>query len=93
MDTTITFRTDSETKRQASEIFDSLGMSLSTALNLFMREAIVLRRYPCSLDYELVQDMRGTYPQGFFDLFGSGEDLGFDEEPDDTLCTGEELRL
>lgn len=93
MDTTVTFRTDEDVKRQASELFDSMGMSLSTALNLFMRQAVAQRRFPCSIDYEIVKDLRETYPKGFFDLFGSGQELGFDEEPIDLPIEEKEINL
>ncbi|MBQ8982623.1 MAG: type II toxin-antitoxin system RelB/DinJ family antitoxin, partial [Lachnospiraceae bacterium] len=36
--TTITFRTDEELKRRATELFESLGMNLSVAINMFMRQ-------------------------------------------------------
>lgn len=93
MDTTVTFRTDEEIKKQAAELFDSMGMSLSTALNLFMRQAVAQRRFPCSIDYEIAVDLRGTYPKGFFDLFGTGKECGFDEEPEDLPPEGKEINL
>lgn len=93
MDTTITFRTDEEIKRQASELFDSLGMTLSTALNIFMRQAIAQRRFPCSVDYEIAENYKGTYPQGFFDLFGTGAGLGLDEEPEELESEDKEINL
>ncbi|MCH3909316.1 MAG: type II toxin-antitoxin system RelB/DinJ family antitoxin [Bacilli bacterium] len=37
---TITVRLDPETKRQAQELFDDLGISLSSAVNLFLKQAI-----------------------------------------------------
>ena len=83
MNTTITFRTDDKLKSEASKLFDSLGMNLSTALNLFMRQAVIKQKFPCPLDAEMVSDAKSTYPDGFFLLFGSGNGLGLDEEPDD----------
>lgn len=81
--TTVTFRTDEKLKEQASELFDSLGMNLSTSLNMFMKQAVLKQKYPCSLELGLVKEARATYPAGFFELFGSGNDFGFDSEPDD----------
>ena len=85
MSTTITFRTDDELKKQATELFNSLGMNLSVALNLFMKQAVLKRRFPCSLDAEMIENAENTYPDGFFSLFGTGNDLGFDNEPDDLI--------
>ena len=38
--TTINIRTDSEVKAQAQDVFSRLGLDLSTAINLFLRQAI-----------------------------------------------------
>lgn len=51
-DTQITIRTNSETKAKAQELFNSLGLDLSTAINMFINESLdfqgipfVVRRY------------------------------------------------
>lgn len=36
----INIRTDAETKAKAQELFASLGMDMSTAINLFLRQAL-----------------------------------------------------
>ena len=36
----VTFRVDEEIKKQADALFSELGMSLSTAFNIFLRQAI-----------------------------------------------------
>ncbi|MDR1277111.1 MAG: type II toxin-antitoxin system RelB/DinJ family antitoxin [Candidatus Accumulibacter sp.] len=38
--TTINVRTDSEIKCQAQEIFESLGLDMTTAVNLFLRQTV-----------------------------------------------------
>jgi len=38
--TTINIRTDSEIKAQAQEVLSSLGLDLTTAVNLFLRQVI-----------------------------------------------------
>jgi DNA-damage-inducible protein J len=38
--TTINVRTDSEIKRQAQQIFESLGLDMTTAVNIFLRQTI-----------------------------------------------------
>lgn len=72
-DTTITFRTDEVTKKQASAIFESLGMTLSSAMNLFLKQTVIKNNFPCSIDSALVNDCRATYSDEFFGLFGSGK--------------------
>ena len=36
----VTFRVDENVKKQADALFDELGMSLSTAFNVFLRQSI-----------------------------------------------------
>lgn len=54
-------------------------MSLSSAIDMFLHQAVKENHFPCSLDSKIVsskiQDMSSTYPAGFFDLFGSVPDL------------------
>ncbi len=45
-DTTMTIRMNSETKSKAQELFNSLGMDMSTAINLFLNVAIEYRGIP-----------------------------------------------
>ena len=37
----VSFRTDDETKAQAAELFCDLGLDMSTAINMFLRQSIV----------------------------------------------------
>ncbi len=36
----LNIRTDSEVKMQAEQLFESLGLNMSTAVNIFLRQAI-----------------------------------------------------
>lgn len=93
MNTTITFRTDEKLKEEASKVYDSLGMNLSTALNLFMRQTVIKQKFPCSLDLDATKDIKASYPNDFFDLFGKGNDLGFDEEPSELMFKDKDSEL
>lgn len=44
--TNITIRMDEELKREADELFDELGMSFTTAVNIFVKQAVRERRIP-----------------------------------------------
>lgn len=44
-------RIDSSVKKQATEIFNGLGMSLSEAVNIFCRQAILRRGLPFKVEY------------------------------------------
>ena len=48
----INVRVDSDVKNQAQEVFSSLGMDMSTAVNIFLRQAIRKKGIP----FELVTD-------------------------------------
>jgi DNA-damage-inducible protein J len=42
----VTFRVDSELKKQADILFSDLGMSLSTAFNVFLRQSVREQQLP-----------------------------------------------
>ena len=42
----INIKTDSELKKQAEELFADLGMNMTTAFNVFMRQAVRENRIP-----------------------------------------------
>jgi DNA-damage-inducible protein J len=42
----LTIRIDEDVKKQADELFTELGMSISTAFNVFLRQAIREQRLP-----------------------------------------------
>lgn len=44
--TNVTIRMDQDLKRQADEVFADLGMSFTTAVNVFARQAVRERRIP-----------------------------------------------
>ena len=44
--TTISLRLDRETKRQAEELFQNLGLNMSVALNMFLTQAVYYRGIP-----------------------------------------------
>lgn len=93
MNTTFTFRTDDNLKTQANAIFKELGLDLSTALNMFLRATVAKKRFPMSVDdYEITINPKDTYPDYFFDLFGSGKDLGL-EVPEDELAKPEDFTI
>jgi len=69
MTTTITARVDSEKKRQAEEIFNDIGMTLSGAINVFINEVEMYQGIPFSLrrrpvmnhGLEAIMDETGEY--------------------------------
>lgn len=42
----VTFRVDEELKTQADSLFSELGMSLSTAFNIFLRQSVREQQMP-----------------------------------------------
>ena len=42
----VTFRVDEELKAQADQLFADLGMSLSTAFNIFLRQSVREQQIP-----------------------------------------------
>ena len=80
---TVSFNTDDELKEKASKVFESLGMDLTTAINMFLRQTVIQQKFPCSLELEVAQNLKPTYLPDFFALFGKGANLGFNMEPKD----------
>lgn len=79
--TTITFRTDQNLKKDATIVFENIGLNLSTAINMFLKQAVLKKTFPCAIDTIIVDEYSVNYNENFFKLFGSGKDLGLDEEP------------
>lgn len=63
--TMVSFRTDKALKEQASKIYESLGLNLTTALNMFLRQTVIQHKYPCSLELDAALDAKSTYEPGF----------------------------
>lgn len=43
---TSTYRVDADLKKQAAELYESLGMNLNTAINVFLRQSVREQRMP-----------------------------------------------
>ncbi len=48
----LNIRVDDEIKKQAEQLFNDLGMNLSTAINVFLRQALIKQGMP----FEVKQD-------------------------------------
>jgi DNA-damage-inducible protein J len=48
---TINIRTDSEIKAKSQEIFESLGLDMTTAINIFLRQTVRRNDLPFILGY------------------------------------------
>lgn len=53
MTTNINFKTDTFLKKQAEALFSDLGMNMTTALNIFLRQAVRENRIP----FEITRDV------------------------------------
>ena len=51
-DTNINIRVDNEVKKEAQALFSTLGLDMTTAINIFLRQAIRLRSIPFSITAE-----------------------------------------
>lgn len=45
-DTSMTIRTNSKIKKQAQEVYSKLGIDMSTAINVFLRQSIRHKGFP-----------------------------------------------
>ena len=55
--TNLNIRTDIDVKKKANAIFQELGMSMTTAVNLFLKTAIRENGIPFSLKLEIPNEM------------------------------------
>ncbi|MDR2733037.1 MAG: type II toxin-antitoxin system RelB/DinJ family antitoxin [Spirochaetota bacterium] len=53
----INVRVDSEIKNQAQSIFESMGLDMTTAINIFLRQAVRQRRIPFVITAEPARKM------------------------------------
>jgi DNA-damage-inducible protein J len=60
---TINIRTDSEIKRQAQQIFESLGLDMTTAINLFLRQTVRQQDMPFVLTMQVKAQNEPKHPR------------------------------
>ena len=77
--TTFTFRTEKKLKEDAEALYANLGISLSSAINMFLKQSVLKKKFPCSIELEISNNYESTYPKKFFELFGSGKELDIEE--------------
>ncbi|MBQ9346765.1 MAG: type II toxin-antitoxin system RelB/DinJ family antitoxin [Oscillibacter sp.] len=53
----ITFQADEDIKKQAEALYKSLGMSLSAALNLFLKQSVVYQGVPFAISEEIPNEV------------------------------------
>lgn len=56
--TNVTLRIDQDTKREADQLFGSLGLNFTTAVNMFLKKAIRERSIPFDVSVEPVRDAK-----------------------------------
>ena len=57
---TTTIRIDPEVKEQANEVFDGLGLSLSAAVNMFLKAVIRERGIPFDMCLADIEEGKGN---------------------------------
>lgn len=67
----ISIRLDSEVKEQAQQVFSNLGMDMTTAINIFLRQAIQYQGLP----FDVRLDQNRNMSQSFESVSDLMEDL------------------
>ena len=57
MSTNINIRTDIPTKAKAEKLFQSLGINMTTAINMFLRKCIVTNGIPFDVNLEIPNEV------------------------------------
>lgn len=55
---TVSFRTDSKTKAEAAQLFKDLGLDMSTAINMFLKQSIASNGIPFTPHRENISSLR-----------------------------------
>lgn len=84
--TSISVRMDAETKREGEELFKELGLNMSTAINMFVKQAIRENRIPFIVgdpkpnteSLQAIQEAEEFFASGRQARFTKAEEL-FDE--------------
>ena len=58
----VNFRVDDNVKREADELFDNLGVSLSAAITIFLKQSISRRGFPFLITEDPANEFHGRYP-------------------------------
>lgn len=84
--TTLTVRVDPETKNEAKQLFTDMGMDISTAVNIFLRQAITDNGMPFVIHRENPDSVRARYEaeHGMTKRFASVAALMEDLDDDST---------
>lgn len=75
--TNINIRTDSDVKSQAQTLFTNLGLDMTTAINMFLRQSV--REQALPLDFFLGDDGEETLAQSLADIDSGIRGLPLDE--------------
>lgn len=67
----VTFRVDENLKAQADALFAELGMSLSTAFNIFLRQSVREQQIP----FAISKNVPNAVTLAAMDVAESGEDI------------------
>jgi len=70
-DTNMTIRMNREVKQQAQQIFANLGMDMTTAINVFLRQAISYRGFP----FEVTLNTPNAVTQTAMDVAENDENM------------------
>lgn len=76
----VNFRVDDYIKRQAETILAGIGISMSSALNIFLRQVVAHRAIPMELKYDPLTDP-ARLEQAFSDYENGRKNYHFHELP------------
>ncbi|MBE6700358.1 MAG: type II toxin-antitoxin system RelB/DinJ family antitoxin [Ruminococcaceae bacterium] len=71
--TNLNIRTDKEVKLQAEKIFDALGLNMTTAINIFLRQAIRENGIPFEVKLNVPNEITAT-------AIAEGRALAYDKD-------------
>lgn len=70
----ITIRIDEDLKKQAEELFSDLGMNMTTAYIMFLKQAIREQRIPFAISRNLPNAVPESFEQRFYRELSRGQE-------------------
>ena len=67
----VTLRVDEDLKKQADELFSELGLNLTTAFHIFLRQAVREQQIP----FQVTRNVPNAFTLAAMDAAEKGEDL------------------
>lgn len=68
----IAVRVDEQLKKEATELFNELGLDMSTAVKLFLKQSVLTRSIPFEVKLDVDDDVKKDWSYGLYSRSNKG---------------------